>query len=307
MAQSAKRRWRMGTLAVPFLLSLAVHGMLFGVLWFWPVRSPGPALSIESTRISLDTCVLDAGPAAKQSERELPEYLRGPNIGIEMQPQLLEAPATSSEPPAASGPTLSADESVHPRTPSAAGRGGGTGAEGAGVSGSLFPLPATASSVVYVLDRSVSMGIDRKLDFARWELIASLRRLPPSVRFQVIDYNDYAKTLVVDGQRDLLPAEPAIVAKAVAQLQALDAAGNTSHLAALRLGIALHPDVLYFLTDADDLKPEDVATITRLNQRTIVYAIELTRRHASRPDSPLAQLARDNRGTYRRVWISSPD
>jgi hypothetical protein len=148
------------------------------------------------------------------------------------------------------------------------------------------------------------MGTDRKLDFARRELIASIRRLPTSVRFQVIDYNDYVKTLVIDGQRTLLPAEPAVVAKAISYLQALDATGNTNHLAALRYGIGLRPDVLYFLTDAGDLKPGEIAIITRWNQRTVLHTIELTRRRTSLPDNSLAQLARDNHGTYRRVWLS---
>jgi hypothetical protein len=148
------------------------------------------------------------------------------------------------------------------------------------------------------------MGLDGKFDFARRELIASLRRLPATMRFQVIDYNDCAKTLVIDGQRDLLPAEPAIVAQAIARLHALDAAGKTNHLAALRRGIGLHPDVLYFLTDAGDLKPADVALITQGNRGTILHTIELTRRRTSQLDSPLAQLARENHGTYRRVWLS---
>jgi hypothetical protein len=169
--------------------------------------------------------------------------------------------------------------------------------------GSLFPVPPTAGSIVYVLDRSVSMGIDRKLDFARRELIASLRRLPASVRFQVIEYNSDARTLVIDGQRDLLPIEPAIVAKAISLLQAIEAAGKTNHRAALLCGIGLHPDVLYFLTDADDLKPEEVVSVTRWNQRTVLHTIELTRRRTTQPDSPLARLARDNHGTYRRVWL----
>jgi hypothetical protein len=188
-------------------------------------------------------------------------------------------------------------------TPNEIRNGGGTGAIPSTGSGGLFVVPPTAKSVVFVLDHSVSMGIRRKLDFARRELIASLRRLPPSVRFQVIDYNDFPETLIVDGQHDLLPAEPAIVAKAISLLQTIEAAGKTNHLAALHRGIGLHPDVLYLLTDADDLKPEEVASVTRWNQRTILHTIELTRRRTTQPDSPLARLARDNRGTYRRVWL----
>ncbi|HEY7329937.1 MAG TPA: hypothetical protein VH592_20040 [Gemmataceae bacterium] len=165
-------------------------------------------------------------------------------------------------------------------------------------------MPATAGSVVYVIDRSVSMGIGRKLDFARQKLIASLRRLPPSMRFQVIDYNDFAESLIVDGQRDLLPAEPATVERAISLLQTLDAAGSTNHLAALRRGLDLHPDVIFFLTDADDLKPEVIAAITQRNQRSVIHTIELTRlAHAA---GPLAKLALDNHGTYRPVAFGDP-
>jgi hypothetical protein len=164
-------------------------------------------------------------------------------------------------------------------------------------------VPATASSVVYVLDRSLTMGIGRKLDFARRELIASLRRLARSVRFQVIDYNDSAEPLIVDGQRDLLPAEPAIVEKAITHILELGAAGATNHLAALRRGIDLHPDVLFFLTDADDLKPEVIAAITQRNRRTVIHTIELTQFRTPHPQGPLARLARDNHGTYRPCCV----
>jgi hypothetical protein len=147
------------------------------------------------------------------------------------------------------------------------------------------------------------MGIDRKLDHARRELIASLRKLPPAVRFQVIDYNDYVETLIIDGQRELLPAEPEIVSKAILLLQSLDAAGKTNHLVALCRGVDLRPDVLYFLTDADDLRAEEIAVITKRNQHTVIHTIELSRRRTITPDGPLAQLARENHGSYRRVSL----
>ncbi len=300
MPRSGKLRWTARTVAVPLLLSLAAHGLLLLALWFWPTSKSSPALTIQSTRITLDTCVLASPPSTLLAERELPPELRGPRVDIALAPRV-EMPAS---PPSPKRPVPGSSSGNGNNEGEKIGNGMGKGnGNGNPNGGSLFPVPATAASVVYVLDRSVSMGIDRKLDFARGELIASLRRLPPSVRFQVIDYTDYAKPLVVDGQRDLLPAEPATVAKAIAHLQTLGAAGNTNHLAALRLGIALRPDVLYFLTDAENLKPEDVAAITRLNQRTVVYTIELTRRRAPRLDGPLAHLARDNRGSYRHVWL----
>lgn len=288
MPHSAKPRWTVGTIAVAVFASLALHGLLFLVLWCWPARMRSPTLTIQSTRITVDTCVLDSPSSTLLPQREFPADLLGTKVDTTLAPRLEGIPAKTSAP---SEPRASASGSSSPL------------ADARGSEGNLFPLHARAASVVYVLDHSVSMGLDRKLDFARRELIDSLRRLPRSVRFQVIAYNNSAETMLVDGRGDLLPADPAIVNKAVAQLQTLGAVGNSNHLAALRCGLDLHPDVLYFLTDADNLKPEVIAAITQRNQRSVIHTIELTHRRTSQPDGPLARLARDNHGTYRPVVI----
>jgi hypothetical protein len=298
MPYPAKPRWIIRTLAAPLLLSLALHGLLFLALWLWPARTRSPTLTIASTRITLDACALDSRSATLLPAAEFPPDLLGPDVNTTLAPRL-EAPPTLHKTP---DPVPHPDPVPDGRTGNGIGMGSGIG-NNPHDGGNLFPLPATATSVVYVLDRSVSMGIDRKLDFARRKLIDSLRRLPPSVRFQVIDYNDSAKSLIVDGQRDLLPAEPAIIDKAVFLLEALDAAGTTNHLAALRRGLDLHPDVLFFLTDADDLKPEVISAITQRNQHSVIHTIELTRFRTPRPEGPLAQLAHNNHGTYRRVAV----
>jgi hypothetical protein len=294
MPRSAKIGWTVRGVAVSLLLSLLLHGLLFLALWCWPVQRPSPTLTIASTRITVDTCTLDPRSPILLADPELPPDLIGTKVDVALAPRLEAPTPTKASPvsrPVAGGRTGSGDENRN--------KNGNTGH---GVS--LFPLPATAGSVVYVLDRSVSMGPDGKLDFARRELIASLRRLSPTVRFQVIDYNDHAEVLVLDGRADLLPAEPANVEKAVLFLQGLGAVGNTNHVAALCRGLNLHPDVLYFLTDADDLRPEEIADVTQRNRSTVIHTIELTHRRVSRPEGPLAQLARDNRGSYRRVSIS---
>lgn len=287
MPYSAKPRWIIRTLAAPLILSLALHGLLFLALWMWPTRTRSPTLAIDSTRITLDACVLDSRSATLLPAPELPADLLGPEVRTTLAPRL-EAPPTPQKPPV---------PVPVPVPDGITGNGNGNGYSPYN-GGGLFPLPATAASVVYILDCSVSMGIDRKLDFARRELIVSLRQLPSSVRFQVIAYNNSAQSLIVDGQRDLLPAEPAIVERAVSLLQTLYAAGTTNHLAALRRGLDLHPDVLFFLTDADDLKPEVISAITLRNRHSVIHTIELTRLRTPRPQGPLAQLARDNRGTY---------
>jgi hypothetical protein len=294
MPRSAKIGWTAGRVAVSLLLSLALHGLLLLALWCWPVQTPSATLTIESTRITVDTCTLDLRTPTLLAEPELPADLRDTNVDVSLAPRLDEPTPTKASPvplPAASGRTGSGNEKKN---------------ENGNIShgGGLFPLPATAASVVYVLDRSMSMGPDGKLDFARRELIASLRRLPPTMRFQVIDYNEHAEVLVSDGRTDLLPAEPAVVDRAVSFLQTLGAIGNTNHLAALCRGLNLHPDVLYFLTDADDLRPEEIAAVTQRNHGSVIHTIELTRRRVSRLEGPLAQLARDNHGNYRHVSIS---
>lgn len=293
MPRSAKIGWTARGFAVPLLLSLALHGLLLLALWCWPMRTPGPMLSIENTRITIDTCSVDLRSPTLLAEQNLPANFLDPTDNASLAPQLIEPPPVPVHSIPVPVPAERRGNGQENRTEHE--QGGGTG--------NLFPLPATAASVVYVLDRSVSMGIDRKLDFARRELIASLRRLAPTVRFQVIDYNDRAELLVFDGRNGLLPAEPAVVERAVSQLQALEAAGNTNHLAALSRGLALRPDVLYFLTDADDLRPEEIAAVAQRNRVSVIHTIELTRR-SSRPDGPLAQLARDNRGTYRCVSLN---
>ncbi len=303
MPTSTRRGWTFHAIAVPLLGSLILHGILFAALWLWPSPSGFPTLAIESERMMVDTCVLDTPSAKLGVEREWPEDLVP--VDVVVGAQLKEAPPIPQESSSVPGPKLVEDPTPARTTgtsePSSSGADRGRG-------GDLFPLPAASSRVVYVLDRSVSMGLDRKLDFARRELISRLRRLPSSIRFQVIDYNAFAASVSVEGQRGLLPAESSIVEKAVAHLLGLEAEGVSNHLAALRRALDLQPDAIYFLTDAGDLQPREVAEITRKNRgRSAIHTLELTRRRAALSDGPLAQLARENGGTSRRVWLRSAD
>jgi len=302
MLLSAKRRFPLfrGGVVVPLLVSLVLHGLLFLLLWFWPVRTSSPTLAIESTRITLDTCVLGPTSSMLLPPPELPPELLGQEVDTALAPRLEGLPARRKDSALGSQAVLGNESRAELPGPRPQAELGNAGRDG---DGRLFPLPFAATRVVYVIDRSVSMGIGRKLDFARRELIASLRRLPPTVRFQVIIYNDSAEPLAVDGQRDLLPAEPAIIDKAISLLQTLQAAGATNPLTALRRGLTLRPDVLYFLTDADDLTPETVAAVTQQNQHSAIHTIELTHLRTPHPEGPLAQLARHNHGTYRRVTL----
>jgi hypothetical protein len=304
MDQSVNRDRSVRALAVPLLLSLSVHGLLFLALWLCPTRSRPPALAIESTRIALETCRLDLESPAKSPggrASEPPSHQSGPELNIGFSPRLKEAVPLPSEAtgsthlyPSLIGPTAPAPSTQTDNNPVSGGNS---------AAGSMFSLPPAASSVVYVLDRSVSMGVHNKLDLACHELLASLRRLPASARFQVIAYNTSAEPLAIGGRIDLLPVEPAVLAEVASTLHNLVAAGGTDHVQALRRGLALHPDVLFFVTDADDLPLGQIDFVSRCNRGTAIHAIELSRRRTLRPDGPLAQLAHGNGGTYRRVSV----
>src|SRR5205085_8580754 len=125
-----------------------------------------------------------------------------------------------------------------------------------------------------------------RLARARREVVASLRRLPPSARFQVVAYNRAAEPLPPG---DLLPATPDAIAAAERALEILEAEGSDNHGGALRRALAFAPDVIYFLTDADDLKPADVAAVTRLNKgRAVIHAVCLS---AAPADGAMGRLA----------------
>jgi hypothetical protein len=185
--------------------------------------------------------------------------------------------------------------------PEQANPAGAGSAAGSSTGVSFFEVPGQGESVVYLVDRSLSMEIKGYLELARRELLASLERLPASTRFQVIFYNRTAEPLCIGGRSGLLPASLEVKREAAAQLASVPAAGATDHVAALREALALQPDVLFLVTDADDMSLEQVQTITRLNQgRTTLHTLAFDHRAAA-GEGPLQTLARLNRGSYRLV------
>jgi hypothetical protein len=170
----------------------------------------------------------------------------------------------------------------------------------------LLPVPATARRVVYLVDRSVSMGPFGALATARQEVAACLRSLPPDTLFQVIAYNKVAEPLELSGRRDLVEADPDTVELAIKLLDAIRPSGATDSAQALFRALQMRPDIVFLLTDADDLTRARVDALLRLKGRAVLHVVELSRGRPNQADGPLAQLARatgsgDNRGSYRRV------
>jgi von Willebrand factor type A domain len=126
----------------------------------------------------------------------------------------------------------------------------------------FFDLRDRARSVVYAIDRSGSMATRGSLDVAKRELLASLGQLPPDVQFAVVFYNLQAWILRdSQGHRGLMAATAANQKQVQAQIAEVRPDGGTDHLTALRVALALKPEVIFFLTDADLVTDGDVDAI----------------------------------------------
>jgi hypothetical protein len=171
----------------------------------------------------------------------------------------------------------------------------------------MFGVPAMGLKIVYVLDRSLSMGPSDALRSACQELRASLSRLPAAATFQIIVYSSTAAPLL-GWPCELMPADEAHLSRAIAALGALTPSGPTRHLDALRMAVDLHPDAIYFLTDdASDLSDADCRVLlARRAAGTTIHALEFTLVNAAHPEMPVQKLARFTGGAYRGVDPASP-
>jgi hypothetical protein len=166
----------------------------------------------------------------------------------------------------------------------------------------FFEIATKGNAIVYVIDRSASMGLNGGFAKAKRELLASLDSLPTTSRFQIIAYNRSAEPLRINGQSGLVFATPENKRCAAVLLEGVEAEGSTAHLPALRRALALGPDVIFFLTDADDLRADHIRGITALNHgRTVIHTIGLGQPLAANGDVPLYALAQDNGGCYKLV------
>jgi hypothetical protein len=182
-------------------------------------------------------------------------------------------------------------------------RKGGTRGHGT----SLFGVPGQGSRFVYVIDRSASMGDDDKLACARRELAASLAALSAADAFEVIVYNQEARSLQGDGERHLVPANSRECMKVHARMQSVTAEGASGHGNALRAALRLCPDTLFLVTDGalppltdDELRRILDANVSHCRICCIQLVAEVQGRAPSANDEQgwMAKLAAASGGSY---------
>jgi hypothetical protein len=188
------------------------------------------------------------------------------------------------------------------------GGGGGFGVAGVGAGWSrteFVGIHGSGSKFVYVIDHSGSMGQNDRLGAVKRELLASLAKLPAESQFQVIFYNLRPDLMPIGGKSQrLVFATDSNKSLASRYLESVIANGGTEHLPALKMALSLGPDVIFFLTDADDLSLTEVNEVTELNRgRATIHTIEFAIGPQPDRESMLQKMAQRNNGTYNYVDV----
>ncbi len=251
-----------------WLLSLMLHATLLVTLGFMvrvtqrgadlePARGGGIVLARNvdgSSEYFGEEDAEDAAASASTESSESPDTAQsalpsGPEMPVDLAGMLPQASTSVS------------GSDMGNSMPSASGFASSSRPSGGRIDGnqaktSVFGAEGVGNKFVYVFDRSASMDgyQGRPLAAAKAELIASLEDLDQVHQFQIIFYNDHPMMF-----NPFRPQPPRMLfgdaqTKRLAQnfVRGVVAAGGTRHMEALKLALGMSPDVIFFLTDADE-------------------------------------------------------
>ena len=316
--EAAERRW------APALeswgLSVALHVVLFlvfGLTWTTVVRPAGGGPEPLRTVEIVTRSNVNEPPSAQETQPDAAADTNPAAPAVDVQ-ALLGGAAAAASPiditaalpkPSESGglgpgavPNLTGGgllSGVGPKTVPTGGRG----------RTSVYGLKGEGFKFVYVFDRSGSMGGsgNRALNAAKAELLRSLDELGDLHQFQIIFYNETPTIMQVAQSSSLMLATDPNKQVARAFVAGIVADGATAHEPALLLALRLAPDVIFFLTDADqpEISPGQMERIKKLNAgRTTINTIEFGLGPKIRAENFLDRLANENGGQSAYVDIS---
>jgi len=319
-AQALKERrdWTRPTMATA--VSLLVHALLLGVFAFlYVTRRNTDYAEVVPIEANLDVPLnlFDVENGEVEPNVPLASTLVEKNES--------EAPAkleTQGDDKPDFHDLASGSKTLDPSSKGAAAKAG-EGLPGAGGgSGDVSPrtklpggLSAVGRRIVYVIDRSASMNKPTAapaIEWAKDELIRSIRDLQPNMSFQIVFYCDTVMTLNnPDRRKDLIPATEFAKDKAVQFVRDLEAEGGTNHKLGLDRAFELRPDVIFMMTDADDDTDDDLRRlinyVSTLNHRkseqqapASIHMIHLWHRDDT-PSGVIRELAQRNNGSYRLI------
>jgi hypothetical protein len=175
----------------------------------------------------------------------------------------------------------------------------------------VFGIEGEGTRFLYVFDRSESMqGYGgAPLRAAKSELLKSIQSLGPVHQFQVIFYNDSPLPFGGMGTRgpQLFKGDDPSKQAAMRFVRDVSADGGTRHIDALRMALAMAPDVLFFLTDADSSPSareiEDLQT-RAIRTGTTIHSIQFG--SGANPSNAgwIQRMSSETGGKYRYINVA---
>jgi hypothetical protein len=272
-----------------------------------PGRSAGIVLKTTSAEGDLFEGEDDAGETgAAEGESEPADLLAVlPNEPIDV----TSSQTTNQQPTPGAGPTVASGAS-QPNAGDITKGGARRGSPGGGgyAKVSVFGVQGEGNKFVYLFDRSSSME-GAPLTAAKRQLLESLGSLESVHQFHIIFFNTKTQSFdITGGGRRIAFATDRNKHLAASFVGGIMADGGTDRLTALKLAIRFAPDVIFFLTDADDpMSASELAEISRENTRAqaAICVIEFGRRQSPSPGNFLTELARQSGGRYGYVNTAS--
>jgi hypothetical protein len=142
---------------------------------------------------------------------------------------------------------------------------------------------------------------------ARQQLNRSLADLKDVHQFQIIFYNEQPKIFQAGGRTaSLVFGDERGKRAGMSFVESITATGATRHMPAISLAIGMRPDVIFFLTDADEpqLTAFELKKIRQMNQGTTINAIQFGAGPQTATDNFLVELARQNGGQHAYVDVT---
>jgi hypothetical protein len=173
---------------------------------------------------------------------------------------------------------------------------------GGGPVGSLWGVGEgqLAKSIVYVLDRSGSMG--GTFGMLQRELMRAVGSLNEDQTFNVIWFNEGPATQLAE---QMLPATIDSKREAFKAIKRIFPSGHTEPVDAVRLGLTYKPDVLFLLSDGDfgENNQQVVRLINQKNKHktTVINTILFVYDTGGDGDRVLRAIADANKGTFKHV------
>ena len=270
-------------------------------LYVKPAESNQPSDSLEATEEAANE---PAFPAAAQPT-DRPAVDNSPPV-----PLSTPAPQTPIIGGGAATPSVAPRDIAEFSRPNRVGRPAAAAAGGVGQSEvPFFGIRDKGTRFVYVLECSGSMAGSPIL-VAKSELMASLQSLESTQQFQIIFYNQTPREMTLQGDRRTQLHWGTDINKTLARqfIASVQPDLGTDHMPALKKALRLTPEVIFFLTDADEpqLTAAERDDIRRTNGgKTRIHCIEFGKGAKLRKvESFLEKVARENGGTYRYRDVS---